>query len=203
MKLLHLSVLAALLTLVLGVPAAAQDGGVTVTYTVTASDLYTVTNNGTEPLVTFNRCLIANQVYTLDFAVTVATDRSVTATLATVGEGSFNFIPQGFTPATIQSTGAGTQTVNVRGTFRGGPNVFPRGPDSEDALAIYLEGPDEAVLGDALLGVAFACVEAPATPLPGTGVADGIGTRVSLGALAISVMLLAGGYVLRRRGHTV
>ena len=199
MKLLHLFVVAVLLTLVLGLPAAAQDG-VTVTYAVAASDLYTVTNNGTEPTVTFNDCLTANQAYTLDFAVTVTTDRSVTATLVTVGEGAFNLIPQGFTPPTIQTSGTGTQTVNVRATFRAGPNVFPRGPESGDALAIYLEGPDEAVLGDAFLGVAFACVAAPAAPLPGTGAADGSG--VALAALATSMILLAGGYVLRRRGHT-
>lgn len=200
MKLLHLFIVAVLLTLMLALPAAAQDG-VTVTYRVGESDLYTVTNNGAEPTITFNDCLIANQAYTLDFAVTVVTDRSLTATLVTVGEGSFNLIPQGFTPATIQTSGTGTQTVNVRGTFRAGPNVFPRGPESNDALAIYLEGPDQAVLGDAFLGVAFACVAAPA-PLPGTGVTDGIGTRVALGALATSVTLLAGGYALRRRGQT-
>jgi len=200
MKLLYLSVVAVLLTVVLGFPAAAQDG-VTVTYTVAASDLYTVTNNGTEPTITFTDCLTANQTYTLDFAVTVATDQRLTATLATVGEGAFNFIPQGFTPPTIQTTGTGTQTVNVRGTFRAGPNVFPRGPESNDALGIYLEGPDEAVLGDAFLGVAFACVAAPA-PLPGTGATDALETRVALGALVTSMTLLAGGYVLRRRGHT-
>ncbi len=199
MKLLHLSVVVVLLTLVLGLPAAAQDG-VTVTYTVAASDLYTVTNNGAEPTITFIDCLTANQTYTLDFAVTVTTDRSLTATLVTVGEGSFNLIPQGFTPPTIQTSGTGTQTVNVRGTFRAGPNVFPRGPESTDTLAIYLEGPDEEVLGEAQLGVAFACVAAPMTPLPGTGAPAGSG--VALAALASSMCLLAGGYVLRRRGHT-
>jgi hypothetical protein len=200
MKLLHLSVVAVLLSVVLGLPAAAQDG-VTVTYAVAASDLYTVTNNGTEPTITFTDCLIANQTYTLDFAVTVTTDRSVTATLVTVGEGAFNLIPQGFTPSTIQTSGTGTQTVNVRATFRAGPNVFPRGPESNDALAIYLEGPNEAVLGDAFLGVAFACVAAPA-PLPGTGARDGIGTNGVLAALAASITVLAAGYVLRQRGHT-
>ncbi len=46
----------------------------------------------------------------------------------------------------------------------------------------------------------FACVAAPMTPLPGTGAADGSG--VALAALATSMTLLAGGYVLRRRGHT-
>ena len=199
MKLLHLSVVAVLLTVVLGLPAAAQDG-VTVTYTVAASNLYTVTNNGGEPTITFNDCLTANQTYTLDFTVAVTTDRSLTATLATVGEGAFNLIPQGFSPPTIQTTGTGTDTVNVRGTFRAGSNVFPRGPESTDTLAIYLEGPNEEVLGDAQLGVAFACVAAPMTPLPGTGAADG--SSVALGALAASLTLLAGGYVLRRRGHT-
>ncbi len=200
MKRLYLFMVALLLTLGLGLPAAAQNG-TTVAYTVAASNLYTVTNNGTEPLVSFTDCLVANQTYTLDFAVTVTTPRSLTATVVTVGEGSFNFIPQGFTPPTIQTSGTSPQTVSVRGTFRAGSNVFPRGPDSNDALAIYLEGPDEEVLGDAQLTVAFACVAAPA-PLPGTGAPDGLGTRVALGALAASVTMLAVGYVLRRRGQT-
>ena len=40
------------------------------------------------------------------------------------------------------------------------------------------------------------------TQLPGTGAADGSDSRVALGALAVSLLLLASGYVLRRRGHT-
>ncbi len=148
-----------LLTLVLGLPAAAQDG-VTVTYTVAASDLYTVTNNGGQPRITFTDCLTTNQTYTLDFTVAVTTDRSITATFATVGEGSFNFIPQGFTPPTIQTSGTGTDTVNVRGTFRTGPKVIPR---SEDEVGIYLRGPNDSVLGDVTMSVRYACVAAPMT----------------------------------------
>ncbi len=158
MKPLHLAVVALLFTVVLGLPAAAQDGA-TVTYTVAASDLYTVTNNGTKPSVIFNDCLTTNQIYTLDFAVTVTTNRSLTATLATVGEGSFNFIPQGFTPPTIQTSGTGTDTVNVRGTFRAGPNVFP--PSDENMVGIYLLGPNDSVLGDVIMSVRYACVAAP------------------------------------------
>ncbi len=158
MKRLHLCVVAVLLTVAVGVPAAAQDG-VTVTYTVAASDLYTVTNNGGDPTITFTDCLTANHTYTLDFTVAVTTDRSITATFATVGEGSFNFIPQGFTPPTIQTSGTGTDTVNVRGTFRAGPNVFP--PTEGNVVGIYLEGPNASVLGQAILFVRYACVAAP------------------------------------------
>lgn len=159
MKLLHLSVVAVLLTVVGGLPATTQDGA-TVTYTVATSDLYTVTNTGTEPVINFTNCLTTNQLYTLDFAVTVTTDRSLTATLATVGEGSFNFIPQGFTPPTVQTSGTSPQTLNVRGTFRAGNNVFlPR--QQPEVVGIYLEGPNDSVLGDAILFVRYACVAAP------------------------------------------
>ena len=57
-----------------------------VKWNVTPAADYTITNNGTQPLVRYNTCLRTNSSYTILVAVTVEGTGSYSATLATVGE---------------------------------------------------------------------------------------------------------------------
>lgn len=174
----------------------AQDDGFNVTWTVAESNQYTVEDNGGQPTVSFNDCLVANQTYTINFSVTVETEGSYEATFATVGEGSQNLIPQGFNPATV--SGDGTQTFEATATFRARDVSFSNAPDS---FGVYLEGPDEAVLGESFMAIAFDCITQNGqggTPLPPTGASDVLRDNMPLAMLG-GVLALLGGYAVRRR----
>jgi hypothetical protein len=191
MKTVLSSLLAVVLACALVAPTSAQTG-VDVRWTVAESDLYTVENNGEQPLVSFNDCLMANQTYTINFSVTVETSASYEAEFATTGEGTLNLIPQGFEPAGV--SGTGTQTFNARGTFRARDVAFS---NARDAFGVYLEGENGAVLGESFMTIEFDCIAQ--NGLPPTGASDVLGTSVPLGILASGLALLAGGYAVRRR----
>ncbi len=191
MKTVLSTLLAVVLAFALAAPISAQTG-FDVSWTVAESDLYTVENNGEQPLVSFNDCLMANQTYTINFSVTVETSDSYEAEFATTGEGTLNLIPQGFEPASV--SGTGTQTFEASGTFRARDVSFS---NARDACGVFLEGENGEVLDQSFMTVEFDCIAQ--NGLPGTGASDVLRTSVPLGMLASGLGLLAGGYAVRRR----
>ncbi len=151
--------LAVVLALVLGISTRgrAQEAP-TVTWTVAASDDYTVTDNGAEPLVEFNDCLETNSTYTVEFSVNVdATDFD--ATFAATGE-TLQFLQVSFDPAGV--AGSGATTVEATATLTTQDTTFeePTGQERE-RFGIYLEPQGGgAPLGDSFLAVDIPCIVA-------------------------------------------
>ncbi len=188
MKRMRSTVLAVVLLVVLAPSTRAQDD-VVVRWTVAESALYTVVHhNSARAAITFNDCLVAGQIYTLDFTVTVHTTRAYDAQFGTTDEGARVFMAQGFEPPSVRGTGP--QTVQVRGTFRVGDGAY----HDLDGVAIALATP-ETFLG--VLDVRWTCVAQHG--LSGSGANSMWDTVVRVGVLTAGLSLLGVGAALRRR----
>ncbi len=169
-----------------------------VTWTVAPSAQYTVMNNGTQPVITYNNCLITNSTYTINFSVTVDTQATYDARFATVGEETQN-LNIAFEPGSI--AGSGTMTFNATATIR----TLDRTVSDARRFGIYLEPePRAAPLGDSFLTVDINCIVAAGQPeMPGTLPDTGTGgisiLNYPLAYMLVAVLLLTTGAYLRRR----
>jgi hypothetical protein len=195
----------ALLALALSAaPAAAAQAVTAVKWNVTPAANYTVTNNGTQPLVRFNDCLRTDTTYTIPVAVTVEGTGSYSASFATVGEATQFLNSVTFAPTSV--SGTDTKTFNTTVTIRTGSRAVsePTAPPP-NRFGIYLEPTaGGAPLAESFLTIDLRCITAgaPAPGLPNTGAGGMAADRGMAPVLAggLAAALLAGGvYGLRRR----
>ncbi len=151
--------LVAVFALAFGPARALAQDGTEVTWTVAASDEYTVTNNGAQPLVEYNDCLATNTTYTIDFSVTVDADENYEYNFATSGETTQFFDEMYFTPTHVAGA-TGTETFDATFTFQTGDTTFsePTGP-ARERFGIFLEA-DKMPVADSFLSVDIPCIRA-------------------------------------------
>lgn len=151
--------LVAVFALTFGSALALAQAGTEVTWMVAASDEYTVTNNGAQPLIEYNDCLATNTTYTIDFSVTVDADEDYEYAFATSGETTQFFDAMSFAPTGVAGA-AGTQTFDATFTFQTGDTTFsePTGPQRE-RFGIFLDA-DGTPVADSFLSVDIPCIQA-------------------------------------------